>query len=397
MIKPFSGELLFHPAGIEYSGNSCTHNCVYCFAKNCQAAKYAEFNNAMTFIRESRKRKTIVAELFNAGYPVCISNKTDPFALTNWKQTVSMVKLLSTNFENGLYFQTKTGVGIEETIEAMRGRRNAIWYITITCCDDEFSKIVEPNAPVTSERIKWAIELNKLGFEVEIGFNPLSSYWMLAERAVEIAKQINDIKPISVMCQPLLLSRKVMSILPPEKKERFLIGDLKEYMKTDRWKFARVVTHLLRQNGIDAHFAFINEPCSSYKRFRKTFGKMMPTNFEFVNWMHENQKTEATFDEFYEVVTHGDSFFEKTIEGKLDSEYIMRVCNQVWVHHPENQKIHTFKDILRIFWNNKEIWLSPQSIDFTATKGVDKNGNVILVNKRGFRDANKDTNDSTAV
>ena len=390
MIKPFSGELLFHPAGIEYSGNSCTHNCVYCFAKNCQAAKYAEFNNAMTFIRESRKRKTIVAELFNAGYPVCISNKTDPFALTNWKQTVSMVKLLSANFENGIYFQTKTGVGIEETIEAMRGRRNAIWYVTITCCDDEIAKIVEPNAPATSERIKWAIELNKLGFEVEIGFNPLTPYWMTPQRAVEIAKQVNDVKPISVMCQPLQLSRKVMSIMPQEKKERFLIGDLKEYMKRDNWEFSRLVTHELRKNGIDAHYAFINEPCNSYKRFRKLYGdKIMPTNFEFVNWLYENQKTEATFDEFFEVVTQGDSFFEKRIEGKLDSEYIMRVCNQVWVHHPENQKIHTFKDIFRIFWNNSEIWLSPNNIDYTMTDGVDSKGNKILVNKLGQRIFNK--------
>jgi DNA repair photolyase len=140
---------------LEYSGVDCTNHCQYCFAKgySCRESDYQKFQK---LIRHLDKRKNLAAELFKTGKPVLLSNRSDPFCEANRRETSSVLKLLR-QFPNGIYFQTKTGDGMEEALEIMGEKQNVAWYITVTCADDELSKKLEPNAmwmpPMVDPRI----------------------------------------------------------------------------------------------------------------------------------------------------------------------------------------------------------------------------------------------------
>ena len=165
-----------HPVPLEYSGVDCSNNCLYCFAKaySCKESDYRKFQS---LIRNLDKRQNLAAELFKAGQPVLLSNRSDPFCENNYRETLSVLKLLR-QFPNGIYFQTKTGEAIEDVLEILDGKQNVAWYITVTCADDEMSKKVEPGAPPTSERLEWAFDLAKVGYHVIVAFNPLVEAWM---------------------------------------------------------------------------------------------------------------------------------------------------------------------------------------------------------------------------
>ena len=165
-----------HPVPLEYSGVDCSNNCLYCFAKaySCKESDYRKFQS---LIRNLDSRQNLAAELFKAGQPVLLSNRSDPFCENNYRETLSVLKLLR-QIPNGIYFQTKCGPAIEGALEILGDKQNVAWYITVTCADDEMSKAIEPNAPPTSERLDWAKRLAKAGYHVIVAFNPLVEAWM---------------------------------------------------------------------------------------------------------------------------------------------------------------------------------------------------------------------------
>lgn len=83
MIVNFIGEFLFHPAPLEMSGNTCTHGCAYCFANIRKESRYAKINSAFNQLKR-REIKTFVDHLIQNGYPICLSNSTDPFSATDY-------------------------------------------------------------------------------------------------------------------------------------------------------------------------------------------------------------------------------------------------------------------------------------------------------------------------
>ena len=173
-----------HPVPLEYSGVDCSNNCLYCFVKtySCKKSDYQKFQS---LIRNLDKRHSLAAELFNAGQPVLLSNRSDPFCKHNYRETLSVLKLLR-QFPNGIYFQTKTGQMIEDALKILDGKQNVAWYITVTCADDKLSKKIEPNAPPTSERLDWAVYLAEMGYMVILAFNPLVEKWMPKKALSEI-------------------------------------------------------------------------------------------------------------------------------------------------------------------------------------------------------------------
>ena len=95
MITAFLGELLFHASGLEMSFYRCTNNCAYCFANTKGGEeRNPQLKSIDSFIRTASARNTLEADLFNAGYPICISNSSDPFTPKNWRITEQFVKLL---------------------------------------------------------------------------------------------------------------------------------------------------------------------------------------------------------------------------------------------------------------------------------------------------------------
>jgi hypothetical protein len=116
------GLWLGHPVPLEYSGTTCSHACKYCFARGYGNRK-SDYHKCQSLIRNLDKRDNLAAELFKAGHPVLLSNRSDPFCENNYRETLSVLKLLR-QFPNGIFLQTKTGTGLEDAIEILEGKEN---------------------------------------------------------------------------------------------------------------------------------------------------------------------------------------------------------------------------------------------------------------------------------
>lgn len=387
MICNFCGELLFHPAALELSGYTCSNNCSYCFANIRKSVRDPEWNRVMKFFREARKRQTLEAVLFNEGFPVCISNLSDPFVANNKKMTAQIVKLFE-NFPNGIFFQTKCTDGIDETLDALGSRRNVVFYITITCGRDEVSKQVESGAAPTSQRIQTAIMLKKMGFEVEIGLNPLVFHWMEAEELHETAQTLiqNGVKDFFI--QPLYLKSKEISEFTPARRQSFYgfeNEDLAAYCKECKdidYCYA-VMCHINQDLGGNAYTAYsVEENNTTPDMYRRALGKVFPMNMDFYNYVNQHPEMETfSFEQWFHVITGANrEFFERDLGVRLDN-YILRTARQLWNGHPANQGIRNFKQTLKVYWNNKAIGFSPQNSWGLEAAGKDENGNILVHRK----------------
>jgi len=383
MITAFLGELLFHASGLEMSFYRCTNNCAYCFANTKGGEeRNPQLKSIDSFIRTASARNTLEADLFNAGYPICISNSSDPFTPKNWRITEQFVKLLD-NFENGIFFQTKTSEGLEEVLDAIGARRDRLFYITMTCSDDGVSKIVEPGAPVLEKRIETAILLAKMGFGVVIGFNPYVEKWMPKNALVDVCRRLVENGVRDFFFQPMFMTNRRFQELPVARQKRFSGFEnesVPEYCKSyDRW-FAmyQSIFEVLEQVENANPFTVQTVNSSPFELYQSKFYKTMPLASEFTTWAVENPKTEYTFEDFWNVITAcAPEFFERPHNG-ID-RYIIAKARDLWRGHPENQNMTSYRKLLRLMWNYPHKFVcSPAGCCFMKVVRRDENGDFTL-------------------
>ena len=223
MIKYFSAEFLLHPCALDYSGNTCSHNCFYCFANIKKKERHANLRQTYNLLSGKSKSNTITNALLKLGYAICVSNRSDPFSDNNYKFTLPVLQMLAKR-ENGIFFQTKGGKGIDDALKILKNKDNVIWYITITSLSEKISRQIEPNAPLPIERIKLAKKLKQNGQEVIIAINPCEPEWMPEKDMRELEDRMAEIDVFHYVFQPLHISRIMMAkkelpLLSEEKKQ----------------------------------------------------------------------------------------------------------------------------------------------------------------------------------
>lgn len=384
MISAFLGEFLFHPCGLELSFYRCTNNCAYCFANTKGGEERdPQLKSIDSFIRTARTRKTLEADLFNEGFPICISNNSDPFTKKNYNIADQFVRLLN-NFPNGIYFQTKCAYGVEEILDAIGDRRDRVFYITMTCADDAVSKMVEPGAPVIGERIRLAKLLASEGFPVVIGFNPYCIRWMPLPALVDICEELAEAGIVDYFFQPIKLSGRRFRELPAGRQARFsgfqTGDDVIEYCKSDeRWidtlTAITTVAELVDDAIPTTAQMLYNSPFNLYQ---EVFHQTMPLSSEFGNWCLDNPQEVYTFEDFQSVVfAHNQEFWDRPHNG-ID-RYVIALTRDLWRGHPENQKMTSFKKLLRLMWNNPhKFFVVPGASLEMEPAGKDKNGNLLI-------------------
>jgi DNA repair photolyase len=178
-IRPYAGEFLVSPAGLELSMNWCGHACTYCFANLFTPDRRADIRGIVGLLAEHHKRKSREARLLQARVPMLVSNHVDPLAGTNAVQFEPIWELC---VELGipLTWQTrgahKAHMRIQERI--IRETPRAVWYVSIPMLDDEVRKRVEPHAPSIGSRLELVDQLIESGHVVTVGVNPLTLDWM---------------------------------------------------------------------------------------------------------------------------------------------------------------------------------------------------------------------------
>ena len=110
-----------------------------------------------------------------------------------------------------VFFQTKGGKRALELISRY-GIRSVV-YVTITTPNDDISRRIEPNAPVSSERIELIKQLRALGHEVIVGINPLVEQWCSNEQAAQLIERLQEIGVYGVVIAPLHIGRTQKKIM----------------------------------------------------------------------------------------------------------------------------------------------------------------------------------------
>lgn len=357
MIDEFIGEFMFHPAPLEISGNTCSHNCCYCFANIRKEARYL---NLKSFINQMNKKEctTFKDYLIKEGYPICLSNKTDPFSETNYIATIAMMHEFA-KIKNGLFIQTKGGKGIDETLEILKNKKNIVWYITITTINEETRKRIEPNAPTTEERLMLAKKLKDAGYLVIIAINPILEQWMPEKDLDIFLGMVNEIGIKHICTEALHLNPKEVESFSQARKNHFEQSEIDYAVDRKNFQlYVKKVIPYIQSKGF--HVMKLGMPFKTdfFKDIRKAFGKIYPNQYDIINYAHEKGKGVYTFDDFYSVTVDNKPFFETPF--KQVNAYIVKANIHEWAKDEDAKKIFTLKEVLRYIWNNGKIKSSMQ-------------------------------------
>lgn len=368
MIQAYSGEFTVSPIPLEMSMNYCSHKCVYCFANLNQPDRQFDVNGFISQIKNCKTNNSLTSYLLSNGYPVLISNRVDPFAHSNWRQTLTAIELLNAN-GNKIAFQTKGGEGIDEALELLD--YSAHWYITIAMFSDEVRKKIEPGAPTIESRFKLIEKLLSKGHKVSVGINPIVEEWLPFEDFTLLVDKLVSLGVKEYWMELLHLNHfqtKNLSI-----KEKNILGDeLLEQMKArdGNYSYLFYCKDYLIEKGLDVFQ--INQPLkSNYFNSIHSEYKTLKTHQDFVNYCFEKYPNggEIKWHEYYNFMK--EDFFEQTF-NECDG-YVYRTARNLYTRL-KWKPFKTLKQVLECFWENVDIYKSLFLNDLFSVLSYEENG-----------------------
>jgi DNA repair photolyase len=376
----FYGEMLIQPIPLELSLNYCSHGCPYCFANlNSQVRKrqkgsplrFANEKAIYNLIRDRHKRKSLEAYWLREGYPVLISNRVDPFANSNYKLAVPIMRKLT---EEGIpiAIQTRGGKGIDEVLDFLP---RSCWYISIDHSDDATRQHYAPANPSIESRYELIAKLRERGHLVYVGMNPLSVEWMpQPERILERCK---DLGVSGVWIEVMHLNREQAKVARD-------IGQMPATM-IDRYRKQKwddeVVNHwlgarrLAREMGLATAAIGQSTDSNYWDGYKAVYPKLLPTMQDFVNHCHEQgwgSNRLISFEEFA-------AFFEPHLPtGTFRlGHYIAAVAHQIPRETEGWSNWMTFRDLLRWIWCDSRIRWCPVRYPAFAYVGGESEGEAL--------------------
>jgi DNA repair photolyase len=153
-------KLTFNP----YTG--CDHQCVYCYAssyipnfKDCRPKK-----DALTALwREAAKLR---------GETISIANSSDPYPRVEASAGLTR-RCLEVLVTSNCRIQIITKSNLVARDADLLGKVPSTVALTITTDDDALARVIEPFAPLSSQRIRAAQDLIKAGIPVSVRIDPL--------------------------------------------------------------------------------------------------------------------------------------------------------------------------------------------------------------------------------
>ena len=383
MIDLFTGEFLLHPAPLEYSGRTCSHRCAYCFSSIRNKNISAKFKQTLSFFENINSGRTLMKELFRRGYSICISNRTDPLSDSNIDDSLILADILRGR-PNGIFLQTKGGRRQYELLDKLSPAKDFI-YITITCATDAKAKIIEPGAPLTSERLEFAAECARRGFLTCLAFNPYVEEWQTHAQTRQMIDRAKSFGVNMFIFQALHLSSREIKTFEPWRMKHFDGLDFEAEFKDHKGQryMQGIVSELREDASVDVVSFGMPWGTRFIERVRAKLGKCFPSNYDFFNFVERNKKDFYTFGDYYENITgHSDlrTLFEEPF--KEAGKYLFATARNVWKSSPRAQGCETFKELLRVVWNDARVNSSPQrNFMFKGFDAISEGGDIFLKRK----------------
>jgi len=323
---------------------------VYCFANLRKSKKVLKLKEIINQINKTEV-KTYQDALIKAGFPICMSNKTDPFSKSNYLSTIALGYELN-KLKNGLFIQTKGGQGIDDFLKAINYKKNIVWYITITTLNELIRKRIEPGAPTSEERFLLAKKLKDMGYLVVIALNPVLENWLPENDLINYMNKCKELNIKHICIEPLHLNKnEINNITGMEKSEIDYATDRKAYAYQS---YAKKIIPIFKNNGF--HIIKIGNalPTEFFNEIRKVFGKIFPNQYDLINYCKNKIKSGIiTFDLFYNLSVDDKAFFE--IDFKQVNKYILKANIHEWAKSNEAKNIFSLKGVLQYIWNNPNI------------------------------------------
>lgn len=381
-IQAYAGEFTISPIPLEMSMNYCTHACAYCFANLNRPDAKLNVEGSINQIQNSRKSKGLTSFLLENGYPVLLSNRVDPFAHSNWRQTLAFIDFFHAN-GNKIAFQTKGGQGIDEALEAIDYPSN--WYISISMLDDLVRQAIEPGAPNIESRFKLIEKLISKGHHVSVGINPLVEDWLPSGDFEQLVKILLRLGVKDYWLETLHLNPKQIANMSDRERKAIgseIMDEAKKRNRNDSY-FRYSIYYLESLEGVNVFS--MNQPLRSnyFDSYKKNYPKRFKTHQDFINLCFEKIPNGGVirFSDYLKFMRE-DWFNNKFSEA---DGYVYRIARNVY-KELDNTPIKTLDTVLETYWNNMDISKSIFSNDlfkFAFVKGkqqlfTDKNDNSVI-------------------
>lgn len=360
-IDLFIGGHLFHPAALEWSHRKCSNGCCYCFANINNEERFS--SNIASPIKQLYKKDVITHTdlLLKMEHTICISNRTDPFSRENHRDTIALMTHLATK-KNSIFFQTKTGPGINEVCDIYGDRKDIVFYITMTTMNPEISKAIEPAAPLPVERLAVARRLHQQGYMVIIALNPLVESWMPSSDINKLVKQLKSIGILHVCAEMLDMSPVRLRKLSAKKRQMLgsqIIKDAETNKNMKNRMYVRNIVDLLIDKGMVVAKKGMPFRTSFFSDVSDQLKVTYPVIQDFVNYCIDKYKSPALvkYSDYESVMARG-KIFDIMDDGNSIRSYLLRAGFPSWLENKD--KVHSHKDLLRITWNDKRVRTSIQ-------------------------------------
>lgn len=359
MLDVYYGEFMVNPVPLEMSFNWCSHACAYCFANLNHQNRDTHIKDIMQLLTHYTTRKGADAVLLREGYPVLISNRTDAFANSNYKQALPVMKMLA-DMGIPMAIQTKGGRGIDEALAFMQP---SCWYISISFQDDRMRELIEPGAPSLNERYALIEKLIAKGHTVYLGLNPLVPEWM--QEPESLLRLVKSMGVYGVWIELLHLNREQVNAMTQNEKDA--IGDItlsraKGGLEAGEGALRDRAFSCAREIGLETFCLRQSYQSDYWKPYENLYPKTFPTHQDFINWCHANKQNGdvVTFAEYRSVMLPGLPC------GDLRIENYIRVPNRAIFLKEHIPAVMSYDRLLRYAWNDSRLWFSPVRIPALA-------------------------------
>ena len=210
MITPYFGEFLIIPMPLELSLERCSNSCAYCFSNLNGYKMKRSIQSILNHLQGFGTRKDQASLLLREKRPICFSNRSDPFAASNYKNAIAICELCEA-LDIDIAFQTKGGKGIDDVLSFVKP---SIWYITISQDDDGLRKRLEPGTIAINARLKLIEKLVAKGHMVNVGVNPFVPEWIKDCR--QLVRNIKKAGCYGITVEGLHFSNEQVKRLEPD-------------------------------------------------------------------------------------------------------------------------------------------------------------------------------------
>lgn len=384
-FSTYYGEFAISPIPIELSFNWCSHNCAYCFANLNKPDRKAGVQSTLNLLRNLDKRKSTEAYFLRNKYPVLISNRVDPFAVSNYRQSLPIIELLA-QMDIPIAFQTKGGRGIDECLSMVKP---SCWYISINSLDENYRKAMEPGAPTFKERLALAEKLVSRGHAVTIGINPAVPEWLPIDEAKKLIKLIAATGAYGIWAEHLHFNATQLNAMPAKARNYFSDEQIKRAkarkVPEGYAKYLREIEDLAVDAKLEVFSVDHSRPSGYWEPYRECYENTFPTNQDFINHL----VSEGTPNNSVISIESYLDFMQPQLPTDIAraGHYIGATAHQVCRDDPNWSNHMSYGALLCYLWNDGRIKMSlVRNRAFSYACERDSNGNLTeKLDSNGFR------------